>query len=259
MSVIAFLTDFGQRDWYLAAMKAVALHTAPNIPMVDISHDTPAGNISHAAFILNQCWLEFPVGAVFCVVVDPGVGTDRAPVAVEAEGRFFVGPDNGLFGWLGNRVKRCHRIANAELYRAMLTHTFHGRDLFAPVAASLAAGEVTIEQVGPVQDNLVQAPWPEPEYDARTAYGKILYVDHYGNCITNLPRDDLINRFNLEHAIVSLHPRRIPLLRTFGEAPRGQPLAYFGSGNLLEIAVNGGHAARQLELRENQRVELHVK
>jgi len=259
MSMVAFLTDFGQRDWYVAAMKGVALGIDPQLTLVDIGHDIPAGEIAAGAFVLSQCWLDFPPGAVFCAVVDPGVGSDRAPVALLAEDRVFVGPDNGLFGWLGGHVEQCHRLTNAYLFRELVTHTFHGRDIFAPVAARLASCQATLDQVGPEHTLRVQAPWPRAILGEERVQGQIIYIDHYGNAITNLRLETLEENYSLREAVLSLHPRRIPILKTFSDAPVGQALAYFGSGSLLEITVNGGNAARQLDLRLDQRVELHLK
>lgn len=259
MSILALLTDFGDRDWYVASMKGVALSIDPTLTIVDISHIVPSGDVRSAAFILSQCWREFPEGTVFCAVVDPGVGSSRAPVAMVAEGRYFIGPDNGLFGWLKPYVQLAFRLANEELFSDSVSHTFHGRDIFAPVAAKLAAGKVGVEHVGPVHPDLVTAPWPRAEYDEDKAYGRILYIDHYGNAITNLNQAKVEENYSLEHAVLSLHPRRLPILKTFSDAPVGQALAYFGSGGLLEIAVNGGNAARQLDLRLDQHVELVLK
>ncbi|GHC09376.1 SAM hydrolase/SAM-dependent halogenase family protein [Cerasicoccus arenae] len=256
MITIAFLTDFGDQDWYAAAMKGAVLSICPSCNIVDITHAIKPGNISAGAFILSQCWQDFPIGTVFLAVVDPGVGSDRLPVALEAEGRLFVGPDNGLFGWLGDQVTCCHRIANAYLFREVVTHTFHGRDIFGPVAARLAKGEIKVSEVGPEISGLVTVPWPEPIYDDDEAHGRILYIDHYGNAITNLRQDELKGRYKLANAVISLHPRRLSLLKAFSDAPQGQPLAYFGSGGLLEIAVNGGNAAQLLDLRLDQHVEV---
>ncbi|WP_309399156.1 SAM hydrolase/SAM-dependent halogenase family protein [Cerasicoccus maritimus] len=259
MQTIAFLTDFGERDWYVAAMKGVALTIAPQAQLLDISHQVTAGNVSAAAFILSQCWQDFPLGTVFVCVVDPGVGSTRAAVAVEAEGRYFVGPDNGLFGWLKRFRPQCRQITNTRLFRDEVTHTFHGRDIFAPVGAQLAADKARLDDVGPVLDELIATPWPKPEYDEKRAFGQIIYIDHYGNAITNLRLEYIEERFSLANATVSLHPRRLPLLKTFSDAPPGGALAYFGSGGLLEIAVNGGHAAEQLDLRLDQHIELVLK
>lgn len=259
MSTVAFLTDFGERDWYVAAMKGVALSINPKLTLVDISHDVPAGDVASGAFILSQCWQEFPAGSAFCVVVDPGVGSARAPVALEVEGRYFIGPDNGLFGWLGAQASAVRRIDSQALDRKEISNTFHGRDIFAPIAAKLASGETPLDQIGAQHPQLVSTPWPRPEYEENKAFGRILYIDHYGNAITNLRQEALEEQYALEHAVISLHPRRLPLLKTFSDAPAGQPLAYFGSGGLLEIAVNGGNAAQQLDLRPEQHVELLLK
>ncbi|MGE9295874.1 MAG: SAM hydrolase/SAM-dependent halogenase family protein [Puniceicoccales bacterium] len=255
-TTLALLTDFGVRDWYVAAMKAVAHSVYSQTQIADITHDIAPGDISSGAFVLSQCWRDFPPGTVFVCVVDPGVGSSRAPVVVQAGQRLFVGPDNGLFGWLGKDVSRAHTITNTDLFREQVTHTFHGRDIFAPVAAKLDRAEVAIEQVGPEHGALQPTNWPSPEYEDSRAFGQILYIDHYGNAITNLAENDLRAYLNPDQAHVSLHPRRLTILQTFSDAAPGQPLAYFGSGGLLEIAVNGGNAEALLDLRIGQHIEV---
>jgi len=237
-------------------MKAVAASIHAQVQCVDITHDLPPADVQAGAFVLSQCWRDFPKGTIFVCVVDPGVGSDRRPVVVQAGPRLFVGPDNGLFGWLGADVTAAHTITNPYLYRELVSHTFHGRDIFAPVAARLDSGEAAIEQVGPEHGELTPAGWAEPEFDGQKAYGQIRYIDHFGNAISNLAASDIHERYTLARAFVSLHPRRLPLCRTFSDVPPGQPLAYFGSGGLLEIAVNGGNAQTLLDLRIGQRLEL---
>ncbi len=253
LTPIALLTDFGTRDWYVGAMKGVLLSGCPQAQLIDLSHQVDPGDIEAAAFILSQCWQEFPPGTVFLAVIDPGVGTQRKAVAVRAGGRFFVGPDNGLFGFLEDYEAR--EITGEGFQREACSNTFHGRDIFAPAAAQLAAG-AQFEAVGPAQEKLVPLTWPEVEVMRKGMHGCILIFDHFGNAITNLRRETVTEHFNLDDLHVSLHPDRLPLVNTFGEVPKGAPLAYFGSGGFLEIAVNGGSAREVLSLKKHQTVEM---
>ena len=251
---LALLTDFGARDWYVGAMKGVVVSLCPQAALIDITHQIEPGDIEGGAFILSQCWQEFPRGTVFLAVVDPGVGTDRKAVAVEAQGRFFVGPDNGLFGFLKNYVARI--ITHEACIQEDCSSTFHGRDIFAPTAAQLAAGKIDFEQVGPLVEKLVPSVWPPVEVMRKGIHGCILTFDHFGNAITNLHREEVAAHFALDELHVSLHPDRLPLVKTFGEVPAGAPLAYFGSGGFLEIGVNGNSARDVLGLVKHQTVEM---
>lgn len=253
LTLVALLTDFGTRDWYVGAMKGVLLSACPQAQLVDISHCIEPGDIEAGAFVLSQCWREFPKGTVFLAVIDPGVGTERKAVAVQAEGRFFVGPDNGLFGFLENYAAR--EITDDAFKREMCSHTFHGRDIFAPAAGQLAAG-ADFEKIGATVDKLVAVAWPEVEVMRKGMHGCVITFDHFGNAITNLRREAVTAHFSLESLHVSLHPDRLPLVKTFGNVPAGAPLAYFGSGGFLEIAVNGGSAREVLGLKKHQTVEM---
>lgn len=250
---VALLTDFGMRDWYVAAMKGVILSRCPQAVVVDISHEIPPGDVASASFCLSQCQTEFPAGTIFVAVVDPGVGTQRKPLVLQSERKRFVGPDNGLFGFLKDYQAR--EIANAAFIHPQPSNTFHGRDVFAPVAAQLAAG-AAFEEVGPPVETIEIHAWPEPEFFSRGVTGQIITFDHFGNAITNLQREEVAAQFPIESLHVSLHPDRLPLVKTFGEVPDGRPLAYFGSGGYLELGVNGGSALEVLSLHKGQTVEM---
>ncbi|MBC2594336.1 SAM-dependent chlorinase/fluorinase [Ruficoccus amylovorans] len=252
-TLIALLTDFGMRDWYVGAMKGVLLRNCPQAQLVDITHSISPGDIEAGAFVLSQCWREFPPGTVFLAVVDPGVGTPRKAVAVRANGHFFVGPDNGLFGFLENYEAR--EITGTDFHRTGTSHTFHGRDIFAPAAARLASG-ADFASIGTDSDNLVSTVWPQVEFMREGVHGCIIAFDHFGNAITNLRREDVAVHFSPESLHVSLHPDRLPLVKTFGDVSPGAPLAYFGSGGFLEIAINGGNARDVLGLKKHQTVEM---
>lgn len=260
--VIALLTDFGTWDWYVASMKGVMLGIAPQVRLVDIAHQIRPGKIRAASFVLQQCYRDFPQGTVFVCVVDPGVGTARAPVAVRCDGYTFIGPDNGLFSFLrtagAGSVSRMQirEITHAGLTGKNPSPTFHGRDIFAPAAAHLAAG-VPFENLGPERQTLAEIVQFPPEFIKRKILAEIVFVDHFGNGITNVAREAFERYFGAP-ASVRFQKQEVPLLRTYAEVPVGQPLAYFGSGGWLEIAVNQGSAAERFDLFPGMSVKLKI-
>ncbi|MGF1452526.1 MAG: S-adenosyl-l-methionine hydroxide adenosyltransferase family protein [Opitutales bacterium] len=257
MATLALLSDFSNRDWYVAAMRGVCAALAPEARLLDITHAVPPGDVSAGAFILSQCWRCFPANTVFLAVVDPGVGTERLPLAWRAsEGQIFVGPDNGLFSFLvDSGTARAIQPPSGE--PGAVSSTFHGRDIFAPAAARLAAGSA-FEAVGPVVADPVVNALPQAVESASAWLGEVQWVDHYGNLITNLDQA-ICTRF-AEGATLRLsvgeQALAVPYRRTFGEVPPEAPVAYLGSGGLLELALNGGSLARRLNEGRGARVVL---
>jgi S-adenosylmethionine hydrolase len=227
------LTDFGTRDGYVAAMKGVIATIAPSAVIDDASHDIPHGDVVTAAFALRRYWRLYPPGTVHVVVVDPGVGTERAALALEAEGRFFVGPDNGVFTYVPART------AVALPAPASSAPTFHGRDVFAPAAARLLAG-AQLRELGEPAHVRIALELPERP--------QVIAVDRFGNLITNVT----------EPADVELCGRVIRLARTYGDAPVGGLVALMNSDGLLEIAVRNGSAAETLGVSRGADVRLVV-
>lgn len=251
---VALLTDYGISDWYVAVLKAVIVRHTPGVTLIDISHDVAPGDIAAGSFILQQCWQSFPEGTVFLAVIDPGVGSARRALALHAAGRFFVGPDNGLFGFLAG-LAGCYEIDVRGPDMPMSSATFHGRDIFAPAAAQLAAGAHP-QELGPARNEFNRLETITPRILPDRVDGWIVYVDHFGNVITNLSRAECPAWVRSEVVEVRAADRRLPLSRTFSDVPPGEALAYFGSGGLLEIAVNGGHAGRSLKLRPGNPVAI---
>ena len=247
MAIVSLLSDFGLSDPYVGVMKARVLAQAPSASLVDLTHAVPPGDVRAGAFLLAQAAPWFPDGAVHLAVVDPGVGTSRRAVAVEASGRFFVGPDNGMFALAlaGQRVRRA--VVLPVPRRA--SPTFHGRDVFAPAAGRLAAG-APIESLGRPAARLAPLDWPAPRRRGATTVGEIVHIDHFGNLVTNLRTTD-----GGELTAGGFRTRRI--LRTYGDAPRGQPLALRGSHGFLEIAVRDGSAAQVLGVTRGDKI--HVR
>ena len=249
--MITFLTDFGTTDSYVGEVKGVLASLAPGIPVIDISHSISPGNIRAGAHILARTWHRYPGGTVHLVVVDPGVGGTRAAIAVQSGGHLFVGPDNGvLTAAYYNSAPLIVELPVPDGAAA----TFHGRDLFAPIAARLAMGE-GIEVVGErLQREPTRLADPVPWYQGKSVIGEVLYVDHFGNLVTNLT-EDLVPSY----AVLEVEDFEIgPVRRTFGDVPTGELLAYIGSGNTVEIAVRDGSAARRLGIGVGGRIRVRL-
>jgi hypothetical protein len=248
---IAILTDFGYRDHYVGAMKGVIASIAPGAPLIDVTHGVPAQSIAAGAIALAQTWRLFPPRTVFLVVVDPGVGTARLAVAVQTRaGARFVGPDNGVLSLALEEAgpSRAVELRAPRYRRARVSATFHGRDIFAPAAAHLWRG-VKLESLGPpVREGLTHLELAEPREGVEELRGEVLYVDGFGNLVSNIARDALA-RFEARFPAMRLSVRigtgaPIEILQAYGDARNGVPLATFGSFELLEIAVREGSAAR---------------
>ena len=246
---LAIITDFGYRDHYAGAMKGVIASIAPGATVIDITHGIPAHSVVAGAIALRESWRYFPARTVFLAVVDPGVGTARAPIAIETHaGARFVGPDNGLL-WLAANQAEIKRIVKLTSLRHRLTNvsaTFHGRDIFAPAAAYLWRG-ASISALGPALRSIVRLDLPPPVDSARELRGEVIYVDGFGNLVSNIDRQTAAqfgSRFH--HKSLSVRIKRgaaMRLLDAYGDAPKGAPLAIFGSFGLLEVAVRDGSAA----------------
>ena len=232
-SIITLLTDFGLRDSYVAEMKGVILGTAPDVTLVDVTHAVPPGDILCCQYLLERAWRRFPAGTVHLVIVDPGVGTARRAIAVEHGGHSFLGPDNGVLTPVleGASAAQLHVPSNAS-------PTFHGRDVFAPAAARLAAGERVSALGAPVTDP-VRRSHPEAIREAGEVVGRVIYVDTFGTLVTNVPAGLLVGVF--EVAVRGEAP--VALGRTFADVPSGALVAFVGSGGTLEIAARDRSAA----------------
>jgi S-adenosylmethionine hydrolase len=250
MRTISLCTDFGTSDWFVGTMKGVILGINARASIVDITHGIPAGDIRAGAIALKMSYRFFPRRTVHVAVVDPGVGTDRAAIAVRTQNYFFVGPDNGVMSWAlaSEKVVGTWRLENPKYFLTKISNTFHGRDIFAPVAAHLSIG-LPPQKLGPVAGEIVTIPWPGPKLLAGKVQGEIVYIDHFGNAITNIESPLIRNRENCVCEIA--RPRRIRcrLGSSYAAVPAGQPIAIIGSSGLLEVAVNGYSAARKFGLQ----------
>ena len=250
MSTVVLLTDFGADDWYVAAMKGSLLKRAPDSTLVDLSHAVPPGDVGRADFLLEQTWRWYPDETVFIVVVDPGVGTTRRPIAVRAAERMFVGPDNGvLTSAIEEPEAEVRLIAPARIGVGAMTDTFHGRDLFAPAGALLAEGAAFASVGDEILKDAIRLPRSRPSLDGYRGEAHVIYVDRFGNAITDLREAELRAWLGSGKLSVRAGSAEIEgLSRTYGEAPAGTPLALIGSTGRLEIAIANAHAGTRLGL-----------
>jgi len=257
--VITLTTDFGAQDWFVGTMKGVVLGINPCATIVDITHEIPTGDIRTGALALGASFRFFPKGTVHVAVVDPGVGSARTAIAVQTKNYFFVGPDNGVlsFALAGEKIKAVHRLENKKFFLKEVSHTFHGRDIFSPVAAHLTRG-VPIRKLGPPEKGYVKLHWPAPKQTDRVIQGEIIYLDHFGNAITNLP-NHLLTRVDATRSL-SIGRKTLCSIKAFYQAvPKGKPVAVPGSAGFLEIAVNDDSAAKVLRLKLGSVVTMTVR
>lgn len=242
---IALLTDFGLRDHYVAVMKGVILSVHPAARIVDLSHEIASQDVTAAYLFLQNVYRYFPLGTLFVAVVDPGVGTERAIIGVEAGGRLFLAPDNGLLGFLERfeKIRRIVRVDNAKYFLRPVSNTFHGRDILAPVAGHLSRG-VDLGRMGTEVRSLVRLSVPLPKADGGTIRGEVISVDRFGNLVTNISADQIPKNRGVQVYVGAKCVGK--LCATYGSRAPGRTLAYLGSGGSLEIAVNRGSAARKL-------------
>lgn len=241
---ITFTTDFGTQDGYVAQMKAVILQINPAARLIDVTHDVEPFAVLHAALVLKGISRYFPAGTIHVAVVDPGVGSSRRGITLKAGDQLYVGPDNGLFSMVlaeqGSWEAR--QIENTDYTLPNPHPTFHGRDVFAPVAAHLSAGKSLASVGTPIHDP-VTLPMVSPVRTNRGVEGQVIHIDRFGNLTTNIDARMLAARIgSIEVAGVRISQ----LSRYFGEVREGQPAALINSFGLLEIAVNQSHAARDL-------------
>jgi S-adenosylmethionine hydrolase len=257
MSIITLLTDFGTQDYFVGAMKGAILSISPDASIVDITHEIPPQNVRSAAFNLLAVYKDFPAGTIHVAVVDPGVGSARRAIIVKCAGQFFVGPDNGVFSWIGEREKGflTVHLTNEKFFRHPLSHTFHGRDIFAPVAAALSNG-IDFKEFGPSIDDLVQLESLEPRAIEGGWEATIIHIDHFGNCIANLTREHFA-----AGAKLVVNSREVSTLREFfaeRDGDQDELFCLFGSSGFLEIAAENTSAARILSARPGDRVILYA-
>lgn len=250
--VVALMTDFGQSDTYVGQMQGVIAGMAPSVKIVDVTHEVEPQNVLQAALWLEDTVEAFSAGTIFCVVVDPGVGSARRALAAEVGSWRFVGPDNGFLSALLERwpLARAVELPSERSFRKVRSATFHGRDVFAPVAAAWAAG-TSILEFGPALADVVRLPLPAPDLVATATgselRGKCLWPDRFGNLVTNLRDRDLLQVAAIPEWSVRIDPAgTIPFVRCYSDVGDGCLMALIGSGGRLELAVRNGSALNRL-------------
>ncbi len=252
--VITLTTDFGFRDGFVGVMKGVIYKICPSANVVDLTHQVPPQDIMRAALVLQASAPYFSKGCIHVAVVDPGVGTRRRAIALQTPNATFIGPDNGVLGlvWkeavdhLGVSNLQVVELTQSRYFMPEVSNTFHGRDVFAPVAAHLACG-AKLEDLGPVVMKITPAPMPEvlPQNDG-SLLGEVIAIDNFGNCITNLTRADVLELGPAEQLKVSLSEEHFSFIcKTYAEVEPGANLAIFGSSGRLELALRNGNLSEK--------------
>ncbi|MCX8052230.1 MAG: SAM-dependent chlorinase/fluorinase [Armatimonadetes bacterium] len=247
--IITLTTDFSMSDAYVGMMKGAILSVSPDITIVDLAHNINAHDVFEAAFVLQTAYRFFPEGTVHVVVVDPGVGSVRRRLAMCCGNHYFVGPDNGVFSYVIRDSDQCSAVEIVPTNSRSGLHgvTFEGRDVFAPAAAKLASG-VPLSEIGKPADNLVLLDIPRPRVNDVTIDGKIIYIDHFGNCVSNIEAVEIEKLGG--SILVSVGGQNVGPLRTsYSDVPVGEPLAIINSLDHLEIAINQGNAEIDLNVK----------
>ena len=259
MKIITFLTDFGTKDGYVAQMKGVAL-SITDARLIDITHDIKPQCIREGAFVLRNVVPHYPTGTIHVAVVDPGVGTERRGILITTRKHILVGPDNGLLipaaHFLGDFV--VYEISNKEFMLNSISSTFHGRDVFTPIAAHITNG-VPFEEIGNRTNDFVNLDFGRGDIKDNTVIGKVIYVDRFGNVITNINKDILPKDFEFNKKIrlsLGRNFKEMPFVKSYDFVKKGGILATYGSSNFLEIGINQGNAAKKLSIKENDKLKI---
>ncbi|MCY3831545.1 MAG: SAM-dependent chlorinase/fluorinase [Chloroflexi bacterium] len=279
VKIIAALTDFGQEDIYVGSMKAVMLAICPSAQLVDITHAIQRQNVREGAFALLNSYQFFPKGTTFCVVVDPGVGSNRLAIAVDCGGYRFVGPNNGVLSYalahLGAECKAV-RLENQHYQADVVSHTFHGRDIFAPAAAHLAEQPDVFAELGGALESIVSFPTPELSFARQRFIGEVMHIDHFGNIITSIgafqwANDDTLDlsavwsadippvQLAAADANITIHSHTVHgVSHAYHEVAPGEILAQIDSNGFLEIGANQASAADRLDAQLGDKVMLRL-
>jgi S-adenosylmethionine hydrolase len=257
MKIIALLTDFGYKDNFVGVMKGVILSINPQVNLVDISHGARPQSILEAHFLLKNSYNFFPKGTIFVGVVDPGVGSKRKPILIETNDYFFIGPDNGIFSFLESyEIKNTVHLTNKEYFLKPVSSTFHGRDIFAPVAGFVSRGVIS-EEFGTLIKSIKRIEIPKPRIKKGKLVGEIIYIDGFGNLISNISRE-IFDKFTkgskFEIAIGKVRINKIS--SSYAEANSKTPIALFNSFQNLEISMKDDSCAENLGLNPGERIRI---
>lgn len=255
--LITLLTDFGTADYFVGAVKGVILSTNPEARIVDITHEIPPHDVEAAAFTLFAVHSDFPAGTIHVAVVDPGVGSNRTALLIESAKQFFIGPDNGILSYVAEDDASVFELTNAEYFRSEISQSFHGRDIFAPVAAAVSNG-IAPGKLGKRTSAWMRLPSLEPKVlGDGTIKGRIIHIDRFGNCVTNITRNE-VSESNLEAGPgLVVGNKRVDLFKRFyREEPRSKNKAFamWGSAGFMEVAVENRSAADVLKVKRGDKV-----
>ena len=260
-SIITLLTDFGTKDHYVASMKGVILGINPQCTLIDITHNVNPHDIQEGAFLLTRTYSYFPKGTIHLSVVDPGVGGARKALLLVTQNYFFVGPDNGLFTLVAQRekVKQVMALTQKKYFLSKISSTFHGRDIFAPVAARLSLG-IKPNVFGYEVSSLKRLQFGKPVIKEGKLLGEILHIDTFGNLVTNIDEGTLL-RFTKNRSVIIRAKGEIihGLKKGYWESKKGEPMALWGSGGFLEIAIREGNAQKMLRVKRGYPIQISTK
>lgn len=256
MRMIALLTDFGERDSYAAVMKAVILSVNPGVKLIDITHSVSSGAVREAAFILLQSYSYFPKETIFLCVVDPGVGSERSPLAIKTRNYFFVGPDNGVLSLAAedDGIEKSVKLANRKYFREDISSTFHGRDIFAPVAAYISR-RIALSSLGKTVKEIKTVRLPEPEIKNDKIEADIIYADKFGNLITNVKKKLLEGKI----FTAMLNRKKIAKIYScYAQAESKEPFFIKGSFSFWEISLKNDSAREYFSIKKDKRNKLSI-
>ena len=259
-SIITLLTDFGTKDHYVASMKGIILSIHPSCTLVDLTHEVSPYNIKQGAFLLAHAYSTFPKGTIHLAVVDPGVGGSRRPILIVTSNYFFIGPDNGLFtlALRKEKVEQLIALMNQRYFLPQVSFTFHGRDIFAPVAGYLSLG-VKPKSFGKEMDSLVELDFQRPHIQGERLIGQILHIDPFGNLISNIDEQQLHHFSRQRPMIVEVGKKEvIGLKKGYWEVKKGRWIALIGSGGFLEVSIKEGNAQKALKVKEGDKIQIKV-
>ena len=255
--LITLLTDFGSGDYFVAAMKGVILGANPNARLVDITHNISPQDVEAGAFTILAAHTAFPNGTIHLAVVDPGVGSKRRALLMEANGQFFIGPDNGIFSYVCAGAKaKIFQLNKPEYFRQPVSETFNGRDVFAPIAAALSLG-VKPAKLGSAVTEYVRLPPLKAETKTDgSIHGRIINIDHFGNCVTNITANELSDEMITKGVRLILRDQPIDAFHRFfaAETNSNRPFCVWGSAGFLEVAVRNKSAAELLRVERGDAV-----
>ena len=263
-NIIGLITDFGIKDHYVGVLKAVILSINPHIHFIDITHSVVPFNLMSASYLLYSSWDYFPEGTVFLSVIDPGVGTERDVIVYFKDNKYLVTPDNGIISLLMKRKTKAQavKVSNETIEKIRIgsSDTFHGRDIFAPVAASITLGGLDSLKVENIKPVILDKIIPALNKEKCTLVGQIIHIDRFGNCISSIHLSDFKKLKQSSGCTITTLSLKLPkILRCFFDVSPGQPLAYWGSSGFLEIGIREDNASKVLNLKQGEKIIIEIK